>query len=362
MNAQGNNYKSQNVNINQTRYINDNRRLGDRTLLSNTIDGKRYFSSLDAEIYFGERYVDEIVQITWGVEQATMPLFGYNSYTFDDIAVGARQVNGSFVINFTKSGFMYDVLNSVQAINRSSLNAQNSAGSDASKLTWASHFDKEHSASWDRSFNIRVGYGDQTKGGDNTTMIVLYCVQLTGCQQAIGIDGAPIGEVYTFIAKDIRYELNSLPERTPAEENSKSVIDNKIPKDDFVITLSPKNIKKNSVRSDALGNGERFHKYYGLDIEYAVGGGTVKAILATLKRDTGEKINPAAISMNMESKSFVVPDEYTALVDRAFDSQRALGASEDHLYILCDFKIVYEKDGKEKMPIYKNNQKVYLAK
>ena len=62
---QGNNYLSKNININMDRYKNANsisrgKRLGDRTLFSNSIDGKRYYSSLDAEIYLGDIFVDVV--------------------------------------------------------------------------------------------------------------------------------------------------------------------------------------------------------------------------------------------------------------------------------------------------------------
>lgn len=29
-----------------------------------------------------------------------MPLYGYNSFTFDEVAVGARMIQGTFIINY----------------------------------------------------------------------------------------------------------------------------------------------------------------------------------------------------------------------------------------------------------------------
>ena len=108
---QGNSYLSKNITLNNSRFNEKTNRLGDRTITSNIIDGKRYFSAIDAEIYFGginNTFIDEIVQITWTLEQATLPIYGYNSYVFDDLVIGSRQVTGSFSINFTKSNFLYD--------------------------------------------------------------------------------------------------------------------------------------------------------------------------------------------------------------------------------------------------------------
>lgn len=345
---QGNSYASKNININKDRYINSNNRLGDRTILSHSVDGKRYFSSLDAEIYFGETYIDEIVQITWSVDQATMPLFGYNSYTFDDIAVGARQVSGSFVVNFTKSGFMYDVLKSVQAVNRASLNVNAVQTND--DLSWSSNFEKEHKASWDKSFNIRVGYGDQTTGGKDTTMTVIHCVQLTGTQQVIGTDGAPIAEVYTFIAKDIRYEMSGTTESNTSNNNNSST-SKPDTTPEFVISINPIQIIKEGGSSSPVS--------YTLKFEQTHNGGELDELLLTLKKDTGEVINTSAMSIGTDSKiSYKVPNEYIALITRALNVQTSLGTKEP--YLVCDFKIIYSIDGKKKSPIYQSSKKIYL--
>lgn len=386
MGAQGVNYKSSNINSTTDRYIslsNENpgnkKRLGDRTLFSQSTDGKRYFSSLDAEIYFGESFIDNMIQITWGVEQATMPLFGYNSYTFDDLAIGARQISGSFVVNFTKSGFMYDVLKSVQAVNRSSFNVSEDLNNQSS-LSWTSHFDKEHKSSWNRSFNIRVGYGDQSKGGADTTMTVLHCVQITGCQQVLGVDGAPIAEAYTFIAKDIRYEISGMPEKDPAPTtDSTSSTDTETAKDNFVLAFTPISITKTGGSStsnkteeiilpegvDAVSGAapQKPHvsipKYF-INIKYECGGGEVNDIGILMKRENGEAINTSYISIgNKKEISFEVPSEYNPKIERVFNSQSSLGATS--FYLICDFQFSYSKGGKIQVPKFEKNKKVFLA-
>ena len=89
-------------------------RLGDKEAFTSLVPNQngnyiRYFSSIDAEIYFGDVFIDEATQVTWQVQQNVQPIYGYNSYVYDDIAVGARLVNGSFTINFTKAGYMYEI-------------------------------------------------------------------------------------------------------------------------------------------------------------------------------------------------------------------------------------------------------------
>ncbi len=44
---------------------------------------KRYYSVIDAEIYFQNYFVEDVSDINWAITQNVMPLFGYNSYIYD---------------------------------------------------------------------------------------------------------------------------------------------------------------------------------------------------------------------------------------------------------------------------------------
>lgn len=223
MKPQNNSYIAKPYKISNDRYVHEKGRLGNRAITTNIIDGKRYFSSLDAEIYIGgtkSKFIDELLQITWSIEQATLPLFGYNSYTFDDLAVGARQISGNFVINFTSSGYLYDVLRGIDGVNRASFYENIPPETN---LKWQTRFEKEHTASWDKSFNIIIGYGDQTKNGINTSMVLIHCVQLMSCQQLLSIDGTPIAESYSFIAKDIRYDNSTALDNSTQDDTTGSI-------------------------------------------------------------------------------------------------------------------------------------------
>jgi hypothetical protein len=72
--------------------------------------GSSYFSGLDVSVYFGDIFVDEVVQISFGETENVKPIFGYASYVFDCVAHGARIVQGTFAINFKDAGYIPTML------------------------------------------------------------------------------------------------------------------------------------------------------------------------------------------------------------------------------------------------------------
>lgn len=178
-------------------------RLGDKPLTQNFVKKRtgetvKYYSSIDAEIYFENIYVDEVTDIAFSVEQQAMPLFGYNSYVFDDIAVGSRLVNGQFAINFTKAGYMYEVLDTMMAIKESQ-----------QKTTYIS----KRKPLWCNGFDIYVSYGNakDQQALKGSSILVLKNVTLTSESQRFDYTGRPIQEVYTFVAQDIDFLNASEP-------------------------------------------------------------------------------------------------------------------------------------------------------
>lgn len=81
--------------------------------------GKRnyasYYSGTDIRIYFGDQWVDEIVEIEWSLQEQVAPIYGFASYTWDKVARGNRIVQGSFVINFKEAGYLQTILNSLSS-------------------------------------------------------------------------------------------------------------------------------------------------------------------------------------------------------------------------------------------------------
>lgn len=355
---QGNNYLSKNININMDRYKNTNsisrgKRLGDRTLFSNSIDGKRYYSSLDAEIYLGDIFVDDVVQISWAVEQATLPLYGYNSYTFDDIAIGARQITGAFSINFTKSMFLFDLLKSSRGVYRTSLNTKDDPN-DNSKLGWTSFFDKEHKPMWDKSFNIKVGFGDYNKQGKDTSVTILHCVQLTGYQQILDTAGNPIGEIYNFIAKDIRYNADGIPENEPDKNENNSEKENNEDINDISFTISA-SLNYEYSRYDSYN-----HKMYAepiLNYKYSSYGINVTNIKIKLYTKESKEINSTYVSIGKAKEGKYILDEESANI--IYGSIKNTLKDTEKNYLYCSFLILYEKNGVNST-LEKNNVKIQI--
>lgn len=349
MNPQRNNYLSRNIAVNPNRYNGslkqDAKRLGDRTLFSQSVDGVRYYSSLDAEIYFGEKYLDDLVQIQWSVEQATMPLFGYNSYVFDDIAIGARQIQGAFTINFIKTRFLYDILQSQTAVDRSSL-FDHYYGNE--NLMPNSNLEREHMPMWDRSFNIRVGYGDYNKQGKDTSMLVLYCAQITGCQQVLSTDGSVIGETYSFIAKDIRYDMNlsSSKDEKPKEESKDQT---KVEEKKDVVVL--KNIYLQYYESSQVDPLTRCDLHMELDAKDV----KITNVQFTLKNSSNSK-NVINKVINIDASSsngvinYVFEESQYGAIKSEIDSQRKGNLSvENRIRFYSDIMITYTENDTSKI-------------
>lgn len=180
-------------------HTSNRQRLGNKTLFTNIVKNQnnidvRYFSGIDAEIYFEDVYIDETVQIAFNVQQQALPLYGYNSYVYDDIALGSRIVNGQFTINFTRSNYMYQVLDTLTGIKNNNQTSMVKNISSRAPL-------------WNKTFDIYMSYGDARQNNriKNSTILVLKKVSLTSCSQELDYTGKPIYETYSFVAKDIDF-------------------------------------------------------------------------------------------------------------------------------------------------------------
>lgn len=65
-----------------------------------------YFSGIDAKVFFGDVWVDDIVTIQYTVSQNKVPIYGYASQLYDAIARGTVIVNGSLTIAFKEMGYL----------------------------------------------------------------------------------------------------------------------------------------------------------------------------------------------------------------------------------------------------------------
>lgn len=155
------------------------------------LNGRRYYSSIDATILFGDEIVDEIIQIQWTVDQQTMPLFGYNSYVWDDVARGSRIITGAFAINFVIPDYLDYVLD--KKINDEAFRKSRQI------------IENKHNYIFPEAFSICIGYGDyktpdKVLGKNPCTTLENVIVKSSG--QALDTQGAKLVELYQFIARD----------------------------------------------------------------------------------------------------------------------------------------------------------------
>lgn len=161
---------------------------------------KRYFSVIDTEIYFGEEYMDDIVRLDYSVEEKKMPIYGFNSYYPSKIVVGQKIIQGTFAVNFTKTGHVNDIIKKISA----------SVYSDELEEISYDNCSEKNRAIWDKSFDMLIGYGYYKHPTENQTYNAT-CKCLVGCiingmQEILDTSGEPVMEIYSFIAKDIIFK------------------------------------------------------------------------------------------------------------------------------------------------------------
>ena len=182
-------------------------------LLESSAVLKRYYSSIDAELYFGHEYVEDIADIQWQVQQNHLPIYGYNSYTFDEIAVGSRIVQGNFSIRFTSPNYLFKILETAKEEQIMTMTSYKVASHDRilgevqapldANLTGSITGTKRREL-WPQTFDIDIVYG-KPDGNFKETHVFLTNVRILSCSSgASSSSPTPITEVYTFVAKDIK--------------------------------------------------------------------------------------------------------------------------------------------------------------
>ena len=206
-----------------------------------------FFTGSDTYILFNNKIVDQLIALQYNVQENIVPIYGYNSYTYDAVARGSRIVTGSFRINFVENMYLYTILElmskdeeySPQAVKTTleqTLTAENISHllkhgqiskirdliNENEKRVWGEpgteKIDKYRKPFFTSNvsddikkhgFDIIISFGDrQFHPGDKvdeipSTVKVINGVQLTGVTQIIQPTGEPIYEEYTFIARDV---------------------------------------------------------------------------------------------------------------------------------------------------------------
>ena len=160
----------------------------------NHVGKKRYYSSTDAVVSFKGVKLEEVCTIQWTVNEPKQPLFGYNSYTFDEVATGARIIQGSFVINFIIPNYLNLILDDSKKSTDNDIIYKNDGTENKTD---------HHKQYFPESFMIDIGYG---KENDTITgqrpHIFLENVFISQATQLCDPNGTPIMEQYSFIARD----------------------------------------------------------------------------------------------------------------------------------------------------------------
>lgn len=230
---------------NKVRDYGQNTNLQQRTSFDSYYSGNtKYYSGIDAEIYIGSQYVDEVFNIRYNIMQESKPIFGYNSYLYDEMAVGSRIVTGTFSINFTETNFLGKVLNSIQKRKIISgadtiLNNQNSY-SNVQTTSMDPSIYRSKAPLWDQQFEILIAYGEKNKkifGGSLDNIEVIKGVQLNSRETQFSALGEPIMEVYGFTARDIIYggETRQITDEfVPEKDNIEDIKEQEKTKGDYV--------------------------------------------------------------------------------------------------------------------------------
>lgn len=158
---------------------------------------KRYFSSLDAEVFIGGERILDIVRLDFSYEEKKMPFYGFNSFWPSRIFVGQKIIQGTFAINFTEPGYIAKLLQKIDG----------SAAQDSTSLVGQT-CSLENSPLFGKAFDILVGYGGfnvENEASFRNTHQILEGVMVNGYSQILDASGEPVMEVYSFMAKNLKF-------------------------------------------------------------------------------------------------------------------------------------------------------------
>lgn len=180
--------------------------------VNTTYGTRRYFSSIDTDVYFGNTLIDEMVAFDFMIDEKKIPIYGYNNFTPKRIITGQKTIQGSFAINFTQTfnlKFIIDGLDDSIYHNKYE-ETQFFCGEDNQAL-------------FGKGFDITLSYGDaKGEGSYNACTQTLVGCYITSYRQAFDTSGEPILDMYTFTAKDLVLNTDMVMETAIMEEDNKT--------------------------------------------------------------------------------------------------------------------------------------------
>lgn len=188
-----------------------------------TIDGvvgssvyKKYYSDISAELYFNGHWFEDISAVQWQIQRQTYPLFGYNSFIYDDVALGNRIIYGAFSINFTEPNRLNDVIakskvNAQESIDTASYEKISQTVSQTTVNVQGQQTKIEinpaHAAIWSPRFDIDIVFGESDVLKSTVILpkhIILWDCHLMGSQISMATNDGVLQESYQFLARDFK--------------------------------------------------------------------------------------------------------------------------------------------------------------
>lgn len=227
-------------------------------ILDYDLTPNKYFCGNDAYVFFNGVRVGDVTYIDWELKEKKQPIFGYASYTFDDIAVGTRQVEGRISVNFTKTKYIdgilkysqenikdsngeaetnvnsvVDVLNSMSSVAEKKQYVKNIFNNqDSEELTKVineleammlnttieqgivdksqqPYFNNPNQDGSHQGFTIMIPWGDELfkmaglESNGNETLTIINDVYITSESSSVTIEAGNVQQVFTYIARDL---------------------------------------------------------------------------------------------------------------------------------------------------------------
>lgn len=188
-----------------------------------TIDGvvgssvyKKYYSDISAELYFNGHWFEDISAVQWQVQRQTYPLFGYNSFIYDDVALGNRIIYGAFSINFTEPNRLNDVIAKSKVNERADTDTASyeKVSQTVSKTTinvqgqqTKIETNPAHATIWSPRFDIDIVFGESDVLKSAVILpkhIILWDCHLMGSQISMATNDGVLQESYQFLARDFK--------------------------------------------------------------------------------------------------------------------------------------------------------------
>lgn len=188
-----------------------------------TIDGvvgsstyKKYYSDISAELYFNGHWFEDINAVQWQVQRQTYPLFGYNSFIYDDVALGNRIIYGAFTINFTEPDKLKNIISQSKIEDKADTNTASYENLSKKEHETTITIDGKqtsligndaHATIWSPRFDIDIVFGEADPLGSAVILpkhIILWDCHLMGSQIMTSANDGVLQESYQFLARDFK--------------------------------------------------------------------------------------------------------------------------------------------------------------